>query len=366
MGLEMGPVMGLVMGLAIVLAGCSPTDREEATTAPASSGRHANAAMPVTPDAVATPIERLNNRLVQLGDGFPGELGIAVRPVDAEWLVGINAKDPLPQQSVSKLWVALTVLSQVDAGTLDLSTTVTIKPEDLTIFYQPIRDLVLRQGSFETSYADLLERALASSDNTANDVLLRASGGPKAVRATLARHDLAGIRFGPGERVMQTATAGLEWDPRFATDKKAFFEAREAMDQATRKRAYEDYLADPADAASAADITRALALLARGQLLSAQSTRRLMDILATTKSGPNRLKGGVPKGWRIAHKTGTGQALEHEQTGYNDVGILTAPSGRQYAVAVLIKRTEAKNPRRFALMHSVVAAVVAYEETLVT
>ena len=65
-----------------------------------------------------------------------------------------------------------------------------------------------------------------------------------------------------------------------------------------------------------------------------------------TKTGANRLKGGMAPGWALNHKTGTGQVLGSQQAGYNDIGILTAPDGKSYAVAVMIKLTSVPLPVR--------------------
>jgi beta-lactamase class A len=50
------------------------------------------------------------------------------------------------------------------------------------------------------------------------------------------------------------------------------------------------------------------------------------------------------------------------QAGYNDIGVLTAPDGRSYAVAVMIKRTAAPLPVRMTLMNEVVRSVIAAHE----
>ena len=48
--------------------------------------------------------------------------------------------------------------------------------------------------------------------------------------------------------------------------------------------------------------------------------------------------------------------LNSTQSGYNDIGIVTAPDGRDYAVAVMIRRTSAPVPQRMAMMQNVVRA----------
>ena len=77
-------------------------------------------------------------------------------------------------------------------------------PQDLTLFHQPIAQQIGSNG-YTTTLGELMFRALTESDNTANDAVLRRAGGPAAVRAMLERNRLDGIRFGPGERLLQAA-----------------------------------------------------------------------------------------------------------------------------------------------------------------
>jgi beta-lactamase class A len=90
---------------------------------------------------------------------------------------------------------------------------VDIGPNDLTLFHQPLAARVRSEGKVTMSVRDLIETAITHSDNTANDSLLRTVGGPEAVRRFIAKKDLGSIRFGPGERLLQSATAGLSWQP---------------------------------------------------------------------------------------------------------------------------------------------------------
>lgn len=83
--------------------------------------------------------------------------------------------------------------------------------------------------------------------------------------------------------------------------------------------------------------------------------------MSNTSTGKQRLRGGLAPGYRLAHKTGTGQVLGGAQAGYNDIGIVTGPDGRSYAVAVMIKHTKAPLPARMAMMQSVTRAVIDYD-----
>jgi len=161
---------------------------------------------------------------------------------------------------------------------------------------------------------------------------------------------------------MQSKIAGVTWSQDYAVNGK-FFEVRDALPAKVRSAAFNRYIADPYDGAAPAAIVGALARLKRGELLSAASTARLLDIMSKTHTGPNRLRGGLVPGWTLSHKTGTGQELGGVQAGYNDIGILTAPDGKSYAVAVMIKKTSTPLPVRMKLMNNVVAAVIAQHDS---
>lgn len=303
----------------------------------------------------------LETRIRELGRGFDGAVGIAVREIDSGWTTSWRGEDYFPQQSVSKFWVALAAFTAIDAGILSPTDNVTIRREDLTLFHQPVAAQVGANG-FTTSLDNLIFRAITQSDNTCNDSVLRTAGGPEAVRDMLARHNLQGIRFGPGERLMQSQIAGLQWQPSYSVG-RAFYTARSAVPESRRREAFQAYVADPIDGATPVGLVDGLARLQRGELLSPRSTARMLAIMQQTRTGRQRLTGGLAPGWRIGHKTGTGQVLGATQAGYNDIGIITSPEGRHYAVAVMIGRTAAPVPQRMALMQDVTRAVIAYHES---
>ena len=252
----------------------------------------------------------------------------------------------------------MTVLDLRDSGSLRLDDPVTVRREDLTLFHQPIAALVKGEDGYQTTVGGLLQRALTMSDNTANDRLLRFVGGPSAVRAFLQRKGLDNIRFGPGERLLQAQTAGLTWKPDFARG-NAFAQARAKLPTLDRIAAFERYISDPPDGAAPIAIANALARLKRGDLLTKASSDYLIGTMESSHTGKQRMRGAVPPGWSFGHKTGTGQDLGRRTAGYNDVGLLIAPDGKSYAIAVMIGDTPKSIPERQALMQAVVASVVA-------
>lgn len=371
----------LTLGLGLIASACvSPAsppariaapkaqDSQPAKTVPTlaksrTEGKSVSIALParsseptINDGARAAPPEMVS-ALRTLWAAFPGKAGIAVMKTDGSWMVSYRGDEPMPQQSVSKLWVAISVMDAVDKGQLSLDDQVTLKKSDITLFHQPIAGLIGANG-YTTTVASLLKRAMTQSDNTANDFLMRRVGGPTAIRDVISAKRLGAIRFGPGERHFQAATAGLTWKPEYSVG-GAFNAARSALPASTRKAAMDRYVSDPMDGATPAAIARSLARLKRGELLSPQSTRYLLNVMQSTETGRARLKAGVPAGWKLAHKTGTGQDLRNRTAGFNDVGIMIAPDGTSYAVAVMIADTTAPVPARQKLIQQVASTVAA-------
>jgi beta-lactamase class A len=321
-----------------------------------SAGRPAHAApASFKADCSAQP-EALQQDLSRISRSFNGKVGIAVAKAGCGWVVGDRLDEYFPQQSVSKLWVSLTVLDAVDSGRIRLTDPLTIRPNDLTLFNQPLRWEVLEKGQVVRPVQTLMGNALSLSDNTANDRLLWTVGGPDQVRAMLKTKEIEGIRFGPGERLLQSGISGLQWQQDFSLGSN-FEQARAKLPIEQREASLERYVADPIDGARPAGMARALARLAAGQLLSPESTGVMMGILAKTHSGPRRLKAGAPAGWKVYHKTGTGQELRGVATGYNDVAIMETPDGAWYSVVVMVGRTTEPIPARMEMMHEVVGAL---------
>jgi beta-lactamase class A len=344
------------------LAACNSATRPGATANAPVVPPPVVAYIPVPPP-VPKPVHiappQLASEIDRLAAGFDGKFGIAIRAVDEGWTVASSgARQRLPQQSVSKLWVAITVMDMIDQGRARLDDSVLVRPSDLTLFHQPIAMLVKGEG-FRTDVRGLLTRALTHSDNTANDRLLTFVGGPSAVNATIEKKRLGDIRFGPGERVLQSHTAGLEWQPAFAIG-NAFNVARSRLSPAARAAALDRYVSDPPDGAAPLAIADALSRLARGDVLSPSSTRFLLDTMGHTVTGRSRLRAALPAGWAINHKTGTGQDLGGRNAGFNDVGLLTSPDGRRFAVAVMIGDTRRPIGERQRLIQSAAAAIVNY------
>jgi len=338
--------LGRNLGLALSVAMVAQVPGSAAVQAP-------NPQMPARP---AAPTQ-LRDQVVGLGRAFNGKAGIAIISLRDGWEIDWNAGTLFPQQSCSKLWVAITALDAVDHGQISLSDKVTLGRSDLTLFHQPLREKILG-GGHTTTLGSLMFDAITESDNTANDKLMRSVGGPSAVREMIARKGLGAIRFYNGERALQSKIAGLIWAPSYSLG-NAFYAARNALPMAVRRAAFERYISDPYDGASPHAVAGGLASLKRGELLKPASTARLLSIMGQTRTGKLRVRAALAPGWDWNHKTGTGQELGGRIGGINDIGLLTAPDGTVYAVAIMTIPNNNSAGGAQELMRDVAKAVMA-------
>ncbi|MEA2953924.1 MAG: beta-lactamase class [Alphaproteobacteria bacterium] len=279
---------------------------------------------------------------------FDGRVGVCAQATDA--LACVQGEDRFPMQSVVKLVVAVAVLDAVDRGQMRLDDAVVVRKEDLNLGPQPIAKLTLTTpDGYRTTINDLLSRMVTDSDSTAYRILHQRVGGPAAVQAMLDRHQLSGIRSDRDELDMNMEIVGLEWRPQYV-EKAIFDKAVADAPAARRQELFNAYLIDPRDTATPKGMTDLLSALHSGRLLSAGSTKRLLEILSRTKTFPDRLQAGLPPGWTLGHKTGTGPTWNGVISATNDVGVLAAPDGGAVAVAVFISGSPRPEKEQAALI----------------
>src|SRR4051794_38556784 len=115
--------IGRVLGLGLVVVATSQVSASAATK-PQHSKPAAQHKL-VLKAAVPAP-SYISNRIDELGSGFNGRVGIAVKSIDEGWEAGWKDRELYPQQSVSKLWVAITALDAVDKRRVGLRDRVTL------------------------------------------------------------------------------------------------------------------------------------------------------------------------------------------------------------------------------------------------
>ncbi|MEO9020762.1 MAG: serine hydrolase [Ginsengibacter sp.] len=87
-----------------------------------------------------------------------------------------------------------------------------------------------------------------------------------------------------------------------------------------------------------------LKLFYERRILSKKSFEFLWKIMSETSTGTQRIKGQLPKGTVVVHKTGTSDTNEDGVTAaINDIGIVILPNGKYFAISVFVSNSKENN-----------------------
>lgn len=266
----------------------------------------------------------LRNQIEQISHAAQGRVGVTATVLETGESVTLNGNQRFPMQSVYKFPIGMAVLAQVDQGKLELNQRVRVETSDFVsdLQHSPIRDE--NPQGVELSLAELLKYMVSESDGTACDVLLRLVGGPEAVTQYLRDLGVNGIVVANTEKEI-------------------------GQDKTVQYRNY-------ATPDAAVVLLRALH---QGRGLSESSQALLLRLMTETPTGLKRIKGLLPDGTVVAHKTGTSRTADGVTAATNDVGLVTLPNGRHLAIAVFVSDSMANDATREEVIAKVARAVLS-------
>ena len=254
--------------------------------------------------------ELLETKVKEATASINGSVGVAVLDLDdARSLTSLNGDSQFPMQSVYKFPLGMAVLDLVDKGKLSLDQKIHLQKSDLLPdTWSPMREKY-PEGNVDVTLREVIEFTVSKSDNNGCDLLFRLIGGPNVADAYI--HGLG---------VKQIAIKNTEAEM------------------------HKDYKAQFNNWSTPIAMAQLLRIFYEGKVLSATSHAFLMKIMLETPTGPHRIKGLLPEGTLVAHKTGNSGSNEAGVTAAaNDVGIVTLPNGKHIAVVVYVSNTTADN-----------------------
>jgi beta-lactamase class A len=264
----------------------------------------------------------LQTQLTQIAATAKGKVGIAAVVLETGEAVSLNPQDHFPMQSVYKLPIGMALMKQVDAGKIKLDQKVKVTTEDFigAAAHSPIRDK--NPKGAELTVNELMRWMLLESDGTASDVLMKLAGGPEAVNAYL-------------KEIKITDMIVLNTEKEFSQNSQL---------------QYQNWATPEA----AVNLLRALHER-RG--LSESSHGLIMKLMTESNTGPKRLKGLLPAGTVVSHKTGTSGTVDGVTAATNDIGIITLANGKHLAIAVFVSESPADVVTREGVIAKVAQAV---------
>jgi beta-lactamase class A len=253
----------------------------------------------------------LTDKIARIAKSSKGVVAVSILGLENRQTISYNGDNHMVMHSVMKVPIAMTVLQLVDQGKWRLDQKIHITKEDLPETYSPLRDKY-PQGNVDVAVSDLLSYMVSQSDNDACDILLKHLGGTVTVRNYLAKLGITGIVVNTSEVEMAAA-----WNVQYS------------------------------NWCTANQIVKLLDIFYHGKALSKSSTDHLMKLMLATITGPKQIKGLLPAGTVVAHKTGRSPTNAAGLTpATNDVGIITLPNGKHLAIAVLVGESTVDLPQR--------------------
>lgn len=196
-----------------------------------------------------------------------GRIGLAVHDTATGRRFSHRGGERFAMASTFKMLLVAAILERVDAGKDRLDRAIPVKASDI-LNVSPVSK---KHVGGAASVAELAEATIIYSDNAAANLLLPAVGGPAGFTAWLRRIGDPVTRLDRIEPFMSEALPG---DPRDTTSPDAV----------------------------AATWERVLL----GTILSPASRALLTRWLVANTTGDTRLRAGLPTGWKVGDKTGTG------------------------------------------------------------
>ncbi|MEG4575373.1 class A beta-lactamase, subclass A2 [Microcoleus sp. N3A4] len=260
----------------------------------------------------------LRDRIEQISQAALGRVGVTAAVLETGESVTLNGNQQFPMQSVYKFPIAMAVLAQVDRGKLKLDQKIRVEASDVL---QGSRILDDSSQGMEFSLSELLKYMVSESDGTSCDVLLKLLGEPRVVTEYLRGLGVNDIVVAHTEKELAQGTAVK----------------------------YRNYATPDA----AVVLLRAFH---EGKGLSKSSQALLLQLMTETTTGPKRIKGLLPDGTVVAHKTGTSSTVNGVTAATNDIGLVTLPNGRHMAISVFVSDSRANDAVREEVIAKVAKA----------
>ena len=272
----------------------------------------------------------------QIASGLAGRIGFAAQEIGGDEVTSFNGDETFAMASTYKVAIATKVMDLVDKGELSLDQMVDV-PQDMYVAGVVAIAERFPYSGVQFSLANLIYAMITESDNTATDVVMGLAGGPEAVTKNLRRLGITDFRV---DRPVRGILMDFYGVPSVTPEAVAEAISNNPALVAAQVDPNPDFEADPRDHTTPNAYLKLLLAIDAGTAMSPESREFLLGVMSRTRTGDGRIKGLLPKGTPVAHKTGTLGGVA------NDVGYITLPDGRRFAIAVFTNSSETSTADR--------------------
>ena len=309
--------------------------------------------------SMATIKARLQKEIARLSLLSGGMLGVSAIHIESGGIINQNEEELFPMASSYKVPIAIQLLTKVDSGIYSLDQLIEIQKSDLHPGSGMIADRFnwpnSKKPGVALSIRSLMELMLLISDNSATDICLRLAGGPSSVNACMKRLGILGLRVDRPTSFLIADFLGISMNKQSAWSPALFDSLAKKIKPEDESFYSKKFDSTKMDVCTPTAMTMLLTKLFKEPILKAESKDLLLDIMKRCESGLARLKGVLPPGTEVMHKTGTiGMTT-------NDVGIIILPDTIGHiAISVFVKSSERPIPERERAIAEVTRAIYDY------
>ncbi|NBA93440.1 class A beta-lactamase [Pseudomonas sp. R5(2019)] len=236
------------------------------------------------------------SRCAALEKQLNGRLGVFALDTGNDTQLGYRATERFAVCSTFKMMLAAAVLKFSERKPGVLQQRLRYSKSEL-VSYSPVTERYIDEGM---TVAELCAAAVQYSDNTAANLLIKLLGGPSAVTEFARSIGDQAFRLDRWETELNTAIPG-----------------------------------DPRDTSTPAAMGRSLQRLVLGNALEPAQAAQLQAWLRGNTTGDERIRAGVPSGWQVGDKTGTG-----DYASASDIGVVWPPQRAPIVVAIYTTQPE--------------------------
>lgn len=268
---------------------------------------------------------QLRNEIKQLEGSSSGRIGVSIKLLESNDTLNYQDNHHYPMQSVFKFPIAVSLLRVVDRGKVDLDQKILITKKELPKTVSALQEKY-PEGNVNISVREILTDMVTVSDNNACDILMKLLGGPQVITNEIYNIGVSQLEIRGNEAEMKT-----DWGLQYRNWSKPSAQIE------------------------------LLTQLFHQTMLAKKSNDLLMQLMLSTYVAPNRIRGLLPKGTPVAHRSGTSSTnQENLSPATNDVGIITLPNGKHLAIAIFLMDSHADAKARDLLIAKIAKA--AFDE----
>jgi beta-lactamase class A len=266
-------------------------------------------------DQSPTPrINRLRTQIERLIRRADGQVGVAIKHIEGGQELNVNGDMLFPMASAFKVPVLVELLYQVKEGRYGLDDEMTVQKSEQHIGSGMLSSLVM--PGVKLSVLNMAHFMMMISDNSAADMLLEKVGAEN-INARLKSLGITGISVNRSCQKLIADLQALQMGARTPEQRKA---------------AVVKFGENPQDEATPVAMNTLLEKIFKKEIPDPDLASLEIQIMLKCETGEKRIKGELPPGTVVAHKTGTLAGT------VDDCGIIYLPDGQGHVVLTVLTK----------------------------